>query len=128
MPSPCPQNGQPPIRPLSKQLLLQSTYDVEQIIRGDMVRAIALAVDAAAIEGGATGMPTGILMTSGIGEVKCDAASGGAAIVAEDIIDLEKEIAVDNADMGSLAFLTNCPKNRSGSSRLRPPHLRPMLP
>lgn len=95
---------------LSKQLLIQSTYDVEQIIRGDMVRAIALAVDAAAIEGGATGMPTGILMTSGIGEVKCDAASG-AAITWQDIIDLEKEIAVDNADMGSLAFLTN-PKVR----------------
>lgn len=37
---------------MSKQLLIQSTYDVEQIIRGDMVRAIALAVDDAAIEGG----------------------------------------------------------------------------
>jgi len=95
---------------LSKQLLLQSTYDVEQIIRGDMVRAIALAVDDAAIEGGATGMPTGILMTSGIGEVKCDATTG-AAIAWQDIIDLEKEVAVDNADMGSLAFLTN-PKVR----------------
>ena len=30
----------------------------------------------------------------------------GAAIAWQDIIDLEKEIAVDNADMGSLAFLT----------------------
>lgn len=95
---------------LSKQLLIQSTYDVEQIIRGDMVRAIALAVDAAAIEGGAANTPTGILMTSGIGEVKCDAATG-AAITWQDIIDLEKEVAVDNADMGSLAFLTN-PKVR----------------
>ena len=36
---------------------------------------------------------------------------GGAAITWQDIIDLEKEIAVDNADMGSLAFLTN-PKVR----------------
>ena len=69
-----PQNGQPPIN-LSKQLLIQSTYDVEQIIRGDMVRAIALAVDAAAIEGGATGIR--VLMTSNIGEIN---ASQGAAI------------------------------------------------
>lgn len=95
---------------MSKQLLIQSTYDVEQIIRGDMVRAIALAVDDAAIEGGAANTPTGILNTSGIGSVEC--GTTGAAVTWQDIIDLEKEVAVDNADMGALAFLTN-PKVRA---------------
>jgi len=95
---------------MSKQLLIQSTYDVEQIIRGDMVRAIALAVDDAAIEGGAANTPTGILNTSGIGSVEC--GTTGAAVTWQNIIDLEKEVAVDNADMGALAFLTN-PKVRA---------------
>ena len=93
---------------LSKQLLAQSTYSVEQIIREDMVRAIALAVDDVAIEGGAANAPTGILMTSGIGAVSCNSATGaGAAIAWEDVVALEKEVAIDNADVAALAFVTN---------------------
>jgi len=95
---------------MSKQLLIQSSYDVERIIRDDMVKSIALAVDDASIEGGAAYTPTGILNTSGIGSVEC--GTTGAAIVWQDIIDLEKEVAVDNADLGKLAFLTN-PKVRA---------------
>ena len=95
---------------LSKQLLIQSSYDVEQLLRDDMVAAIALAVDDAAIEGGATGMPTGILNTSGIGSVT-GGASGGAPTW-DHIVALEREVAVDNADVASLAFLTN-PKVRA---------------
>lgn len=98
---------------LSKQLLIQSTYGVEQIIRQDMINAIALAVDDAAIEGGAANTPTGILMTSGIGAVQCNSATGaGAAIAWEDIVALEKEVAIDNADINALAFITN-PKVRA---------------
>ena len=98
---------------LSKQLLIQSSYSVENLIRQDMINAIAVAVDDAAIEGGATGMPTGILNTSGIGSVICNAATGaGEAITFADIIALEKEVAIDNADINALAFLAN-PKVRA---------------
>lgn len=95
---------------VSKQLLIQSSYDVEQILRNDMIAAVALAVDDAAIEGGATGMPTGILGTAGIGSV-VGGASGAAPTWAH-IVALEKEVAVDNADLGKLAFITN-PKVRA---------------
>lgn len=95
---------------LSKQLLIQSSYDVEQILRNDMTTAVALALDDAAIEGGAANTPTGILNTSGIGAVTGGAT--GAAPTWANIVELEREVAVDNADMGALAFLTN-PKVRA---------------
>jgi len=90
---------------LSKQLLIQSTYDVENIIRQDMLNAIAIKLDDAAIEGGAAATPTGILGTSGIGSVAC--GTTGGAPTWQNIVDLEKEVAIDNADIGALAFITN---------------------
>ena len=95
---------------MSKQLLIQSSYDVEAILRNDMINAVALGVDAAAIYGGAASTPTGILATSGIGSVT--GGTTGAAPTWENIVALEREVAVDNADLGSLAFLTN-PKVRA---------------
>jgi len=95
---------------MSKQLLIQSSYDVEAILRNDMINAVALGVDAAAIYGGSASTPTGILATSGIGSVTGGAT--GAAPTWANIVALEREVAVDNADVGSLAFLTN-PKVRA---------------
>lgn len=95
---------------MSKQLLIQSSYDVEAILRDDMINAVALGVDSAAIYGGSASTPTGILATSGIGSVTGGAT--GAAPTWANIVALEREVAVDNADLGSLAFLTN-PKVRA---------------
>jgi HK97 family phage major capsid protein len=75
-----------------------------------MYRSVALAVDAAALEGGAANTPTGILNTSGIGSVECG-TTGGALTWAK-VVALENEVAVDNADLGALAFVTN-PKVRA---------------
>ncbi len=95
---------------LSKQLLIQSSYDVEALLREDLITAVAIGVDDAAIEGGAAATPTGVLNTVGIGSV-VGGASGLAPTYAN-IVDLEKEVAVDNADTGALAFVTN-PKVRA---------------
>ena len=95
---------------MSKQLLIQSSYDVEAILRNDMINAVALGVDSAAIYGGSASTPTGILATSGIGSVT--GGTTGAAPTWANIVALEREVAVDNADVGSLAFLTN-PKVRA---------------
>ncbi len=55
---------------LSKQLIVQSSPDVEAFVRNDLMSAIAVGFDLAAINGtGADGQPTGILATSGIGSV-----------------------------------------------------------
>lgn len=92
---------------ISKQLLMQSPYNVEQILRNDLLAAIQIAVDVAAINGST---PEGILNTTGIGSVV--GGDNGLAPTWQNIIDLEKEVAVDNADLGRLAFITN-PKVRA---------------
>jgi HK97 family phage major capsid protein len=95
---------------ISKQLLVQSSIDVEKLVLNDLVMAVQTALDSAAINGsGSSNQPTGILNTIGIGSVV--GGADGANPDWADIIDLEKEVAVDNADLGALRYLTN-PKVR----------------
>jgi len=54
----------------TKQLLLQSSVSVDNLVRNDLQRAIAIALDYSAINGsGSSNQPTGILNTAGIGDV-----------------------------------------------------------
>lgn len=90
----------------SKQLLIQSTPSIEQLVRNDLLQIIALAVDLAALHGaGSGGEPTGIIAVSGIGDVPIG-TDGGAPTWAA-VVGNETEVAIDNADMGSLGYLTN---------------------
>ena len=89
---------------------LQSTPDMELLIRNDFVAvAVALlahAIDTAAINGnGSSNEPIGILNTSGIGSVA--GGTNGASPNLCHLLDLKKEIAVDNADVATCGFLTN---------------------
>ena len=96
---------------INKQLIVQSPYNAEQILRNDLITAIQIAVDSAGINGsGSNYQPTGILNYVGIGSVVGDTA--GAAPDWADVVNLEREVAVDDADLGALAFLTN-PKVRA---------------
>lgn len=89
----------------TRQLLAQSSLSVEQFVRADMSLAAALGIDLAAIAGtGASNQPTGILSTSGIGSVA--GGTNGAAPTYAHMVDLETAIAVDNADIGTMAYLT----------------------
>lgn len=91
---------------VSKTLLSQQgNYDVEMLVRDDLVNAINQALQVAAIEGAGSNDPTGILNTSGIGSVL--GGANGASPTGDHIVELEKEVAVDKADVGSLGFLTN---------------------
>lgn len=45
----------------SKQLLAQSSLDIDNIVRDDMIQVIQIAIDAVAISGTGTNQPTGIL-------------------------------------------------------------------
>jgi HK97 family phage major capsid protein len=90
---------------ISKQLLVQSTVDVENFVRNSLSVAIANALDTAAINGsGQSNQPTGILNTSGIGSVAL--GTDGGAISFKSIVDLETEVAAAKADFGNLAYLT----------------------
>ena len=51
---------------MSRQLIQQSSPDIEQLLRDDMAAAIAAALDSALIKGGGSNEPTGIIPTSGI--------------------------------------------------------------
>ena len=91
---------------ISRKLLLQSSIDIEALVRSDLATVLALEIDRAAINGsGASNQPTGILQTSGIGAVA--GGTNGLAAAWSHIIDLETEVSQDNADMGRLAYVTN---------------------
>ncbi|MGH7794110.1 MAG: phage major capsid protein [Candidatus Binatia bacterium] len=92
------------ISEFSRNLLLQTSPDVEDLLRGDFAKQLAEAIDKAAIKGGGSNEPTGILSTSGIGAVSLGTPDGGAPTWAG-VIALISEAEIDNA-MGG-AFLTN---------------------
>lgn len=86
----------------SKQLLSQSSIDVEAFVRDDLMAVLALAKDLAVLGGtGSGGQPTGIAYTAGIGSVTFGAAATYAKIQAF-------ETAVENANalLGTPAYVT----------------------
>lgn len=50
----------------SRQLIMQSSPDIEQLVRDDLSFMLAQAIDSAIIQGGGSNQPTGVLATSGI--------------------------------------------------------------
>ena len=91
---------------ISKQLLIQSTPDVEGMVRDDLASAIALAIDLAALNGsGSSNQPTGIANTSSVGDVA--GGTNGAAPTWAHLVELETDVGTANADVGSLAYLTS---------------------
>jgi len=106
--------GQVPLTPktigaltdFSRQLMMQSSISVEAFVRMDLMRSLALGIDLAGIAGtGAANQPRGVLNQTGIGSVV--GGDNGAAPSWENIVQLETEVAVDNADIGSLGYLAN---------------------
>jgi len=51
---------------MSRQLIQQSSPDIEQLVRGDLSFLLAQAIDSALIKGGGTNEPLGVLSTAGI--------------------------------------------------------------
>lgn len=90
---------------ISRRLAFQSSPSVEDVIREDLIQGFARKVDEVAIEGGGSNEPTGILQTSGIGSVAM--GTNGGAITYAKLVDLEEEVAVDNALTDNAAYLTN---------------------
>jgi len=89
----------------SRRLLLQSSLDVEALVRNDLATSIAVAMDGAAIAGSGTNKPTGVLNTSGIGSVTL--GTNGGAPTWGMVVNLVREVEIDNALTGAAAFLTN---------------------
>ncbi len=90
---------------ITRQLMLQSSLDVENLVRDDLAKSMAIAIDDGALEGsGSSGNPRGITNQSGINTVSLSSAS--APTFAE-MVSIETSIAVDNALVGDLAYIIN---------------------
>lgn len=90
---------------VSRQLLMQSSVDVEAWVRNDLAFQIAQVMDSRAIFGSGSGQPYGILNTVGVGSVPL--GTNGAAPTWDQIVGLETAVASLDADVGNLGYLTN---------------------
>jgi HK97 family phage major capsid protein/HK97 family phage prohead protease len=89
----------------SRQLLAQSTVDIEALVRSDIAAQIAIAIDSAVINGtGASNQPLGILGQSGL-DVVAIGTNGGNPTYAT-ILQQETDVATANADQGTLGYAT----------------------
>lgn len=90
----------------SRQVLVQSSPDMQNLVAEDLMNIIQLGVDSAAFNGlGSANQPTGVRATSSIGNRTLGAA--GAALAWADLVGLETDVATGNADAGTLAYVTN---------------------
>ena len=88
---------------ISRQMLIQSSMDIEALVRDDLAQGIATAIDAAGLEGsGSSGNPTGILNTTGVNTVTNFAAANPTF---SEVISLETAVANSNALMGNLSYI-----------------------
>jgi HK97 family phage major capsid protein/HK97 family phage prohead protease len=86
----------------TRLLLSQSSLDIENLIRDDLTKSIATAIDLGALAGsGSSGQPTGIKNTSGINTTTFAAANPTFA----EIIAMESEVANDNGLVGNLGYI-----------------------
>ncbi len=91
---------------MSRKLLLQSSIDVEALVRNDLAKVLGLEIDRVGINGlGSSGQPKGILKQTGIGDVA--GGTNGLAPTWAHLISLWSITAAANADFGSTGFLTN---------------------
>lgn len=105
----------------SRQLLAQAVIDVDTLVREDLARDLALAVDSVAIKGGGSNQPTGIVATSGVQSyVDAADAGNGGAMVWSDYVAMQKLLETANADqLGDPSWLTTPSVKASGKTTAR---------
>jgi HK97 family phage major capsid protein/HK97 family phage prohead protease len=93
--------------PMTRRLIIQSTPDIEAVLRTELVNRVALGVDAAALNGDASAnAPTG-LREEIVGAATDWTAAGAPTF--EEIVALETAVASATADRGNLAYLYGAP-------------------
>jgi len=89
---------------MSRRLLMQSSPDVETLVRNDMTLGAALAIDLAVFEGaGADGEPLGLVNHPDINTV---AVSTDTTPTWDEVVQFESAVATDNALAGALKYVT----------------------
>lgn len=88
----------------SRRLMLQSSIDVENMVRNDLARVLALKIDVAGLYGtGNSSEPLGLKLTTGVGTE--DFAAGTPTFA--EVVALESDVAGANALTGSPVYLMN---------------------
>lgn len=91
---------------ITRKLLMQSSIDVEALVRRDLATALALTIDLSGYYGtGSANQPRGIANYTGINAV--DFGAPGDLPTYAQIVQMETEVAADNADVGSMAYVGN---------------------
>jgi len=89
---------------MSKQLIIQSSIDIEAFVRNEIIGSVTRAVDMAAIYGdGQDNEPLGVLNNAGIS--KFVGGTNGAVPDLATLVALEAMVDVNNAALGSLKYL-----------------------
>ena len=89
-------------------LMHQSSKALDNLIMEDMVKAHAVALDAAIFAGsGSSGQPTGVLAASGVNSITIDASNGGP-LTHDLLVQMETEVGIDNGLLDdTLAYVSN---------------------
>jgi HK97 family phage major capsid protein len=89
---------------LSKQLIIQSSIDIEAFVRNEIINSVTRAVDVAAIYGdGQDNEPLGLLNNTGIS--KFVGGTNGAIPDLATLVALEAMVDINNASVGTLKYL-----------------------
>ena len=90
----------------SRKTLLQTTPAIEALVRADLASGIAVEIDRVGLAGSGSGAePRGVINTVGIGAVA--GGTNGAAPTYANMVSLEEQVAIANADIGNMAYVTN---------------------
>lgn len=89
---------------ITRRLMMQSSLDVEAMVRADLARALALTIDKAGYYGtGSDHQPKGIANYTGINAVDFTNTQPTFA----ELVAMETAISLDNADVNSMAYVGN---------------------
>jgi HK97 family phage major capsid protein len=103
---------------VSRNMILQSSPDIEGILRDDFAAQLGAALDKAAIQGGGTNEPVGVLGTAGVTDVP--GGTAGLALTYANVVALIGAVAGANAlAQGSLGFLTNTKVTTKAATTLK---------
>lgn len=98
----------------SRNMLLQSSPDIETLVRADFAAVLAAEVDRAAINGsGVAPEPLGVLNTPGIGSVSL--GTNGGVLTFDAVADLQGMVDDANVTGASMAFVTNTKVRRQAA-------------
>lgn len=106
--------------PITRRAMIQATPDMEALVRDDLIQVMALEMDRVGLNGDASGdAPNGLLDFAGINTVDFAAPQVGNAQPSwNEVVQMETEIASDDADVDGMQYVFNAAMRGNLKSRL----------